>query len=103
MPTVQIVLDVPRSARTHGFEMNVEIHLVLNLLSIALEGPELPRLPLDVALLICKLLLQEDEGGGVEGGEEGGEDGSVAVLNDQLLAGLMALPAKSFKFDIVAV
>ena len=84
MPTLQIVLDVPRSARIQGFEMNVEIHLVLNLLSIALEGPELPRLPLAVALLIGKLLLQEDEGGVVEGGE----DGSAAVLNDHLLAGL---------------
>jgi hypothetical protein len=80
--------------------MDFEIHLVLNLLSIAFEGPELPLLPLDVALLICKLLLQEDEGGGVEGGVE---DGSAPVLNDQLLAGLMVLPAKSFTFDIVAV
>jgi len=79
--------------------MDVEIHLVLNLLSIAFEGPELPLLPLDVALLICKLLLQEDEGGGVEGGE----DGSAPVLNDQLLDGLMVLPAKSFTFDMVAV
>ena len=88
------------SARIHGFEMDVEIHLVLNLLSIALEGPELPLLPLDVALLICKLLLQEAEGGCVEGGAA---DGSAPVLNDQLLAGLMVLPAKSFTFDIVAV
>ena len=80
--------------------MDVEIHLVLNLLSIAFEGPELPLLPLDVALLICKLLLQEEEGGGVEGGAA---DGSAPVLNDQLLAGLMVLPAKSFTFDIVAV
>ena len=65
-----------------------------------LEGPELPLLPLDVALLICKLLLQEAEGGCVEGGAA---DGSAPVLNDQLLAGLMVLPAKSFTFDIVAV
>jgi hypothetical protein len=94
-------LDVPRSARIHGFEIDFEIHLVLNLLSIAFEGPELPLLPLDVALLICKLLLQEEEeeGGGVEGGAA---DGSAPVLNDQLLAGLMVLPAKSFTFDTVA-
>ena len=30
-------------------------------------------------------------------------DGSAPVLNNQLLAGLMVLPAKSFTFDIVAV
>ena len=83
--------------------MYVESHLVLSLLSNALEGPELPRLPLDDALLTCKLSVQEDEGGGVEGGGEGRADGSAAVINDQLLDGLIVFPAKSFTFDTVAV
>jgi len=83
--------------------MYVEIHLVLSLLSNTLEGPELPRLPLEDALLTCKLSVQEDEGGGAEGGGEGRADGSASVINDQLLDGLIVFPAKSFTFDIVAV
>jgi hypothetical protein len=86
--------------------MNVEIQLVLALLSIALDGPELLlRLPLDVAVFMGKLLLQEADGeerGGLDGGEAG-DVGAAAVVNDQLLAGLMGLPAMSFTFDIVAV
>ena len=82
----QMVLDVPRSAFIQGFEMNVENHLVLALLSIALDGPELLlRLPLDVAVFMGKLLLQEVEGeeeGGLVGEEAGGDVGAASVVND---------------------
>ena len=86
--------------------MNVENHLVLALLSIALDGPELLlRLPLDVAVFMGRLLLQEveEEEGGLVDEEAGGDVGAASVVNDQLLAGPMVLPAMSFTFDMVAV
>ena len=91
--TLQMDFNAPKSALIQGLELKVDHHFVDKVLSIAFAGSNPFWVGLEMALVVGKLLLHEEEGGG---------EVIAAVVNDHVLAEPKVLPAVSLTAVVIA-